>query len=432
VRIWVVDREGRLLALQGSLQRDEPARDADGSLGSWLMHAQRTLVRPLIERLLAPPSQDFDDALPESTLSAGPEVERALAGVPSERRRSTPDGRAVVLSAAQPVWSGANVVGAVVVEETTLAVATLTYRAFEQLGAGALAAFLLGAAVLFLFATRLSNRIVRLSREAEAAIDSQGRVRRLVQGSKARDEIGDLSRSFSAALGRLAEHHEYLERLADRLSHELRTPAAVVGSSLENLKSEPLDAPARAYIQRGEDALRRISLTLVRMREATRLEQTLSSSAARERFDLGAFVATAAEGYRSAFPERTFDVRVPPAPATIDGSPDLVAQLLDKLVENAADFATPGTPIEIAVERRDHEVALAVANVGPRLPAGSEERLFDSMVSVRSETKDTDGPHLGLGLIVVRQIAAFHGATVAARNTEHVSGVVVSVTFPAR
>jgi signal transduction histidine kinase len=326
------------------------------------------------------------------------------------------------------VWSGSDVLGAVVVEETTLGVATLTYRAFEQLVAATLAAFALGAAVLFLYASRLASRIVRLSREAEAAIDSQGRVRALVQGSRARDEIGDLSRSFSAALGRLAEHHDYLERLADRLSHELRTPVAVVGSSLENLKAQPIDADGRAYVERAEDGLRRVSLTLTRMREASRLEQSLSA-AERECFDLAALVAAAAAGYRAAFPSRTFVTRLPDRPAQIDGAPDLVAQLLDKLVENAADFARPGTPIEIAIERDAHAVVLSVANEGPPLPEGSETRLFDSMVSVRPPGPSDAAPHLGLGLFVVRQIAAFHGALARAQNRSDGRGVSVSVSF---
>jgi signal transduction histidine kinase len=205
----------------------------------------------------------------------------------------------------------------------------------------------------------------------------------------------------------------------------------VVASSLENLKAEPIDAKGRDYIERAEQALRRISLTLTRMREASRLEQTLSS-AERERFDLVALVETAAAGYRDAFPGRTLAVHAPATPAMIDGAPDLVAQLLDKLVENAADFARPGTPIDLSVEPGGGTLTLAVRNEGPPLPEGAATRLFDSMVSLRDDAKrGTAAPHLGLGLFVVRQIAAFHGGTAEARNREDGKGVVVAVTFPA-
>ena len=84
--------------------------------------------------------------------------------------------------------------------------------------------------------------------EAEAAIDARGRVTRLTTASDAADEIGDLSRSFTTVLGRLARYNAYLEALAGRLSHELRTPVAVVRSSLENLhaaRTKP-GSPARS------------------------------------------------------------------------------------------------------------------------------------------------------------------------------------------
>ncbi len=65
--------------------------------------------------------------------------------------------------------------------------------------------------------------------------------------SRAGDEIGDLSRSFSSVLARLAEYASYQEQMASRLSHELRTPIAVVRSSLDNLKSTPLPEMTRAF-----------------------------------------------------------------------------------------------------------------------------------------------------------------------------------------
>lgn len=102
---------------------------------------------------------------------------------------------------------------------------------------------------------RLSCRIRRLADEAESAIDARGRIQHLSTGSTAGDEVGDLSRSFSALLPRLAQHPSYLESMASRLSHELRTPIAAVRSSLESLHMEPLPDVARTYIERAEAGL---------------------------------------------------------------------------------------------------------------------------------------------------------------------------------
>ncbi|MNC89515.1 HAMP domain protein [compost metagenome] len=109
---------------------------------------------------------------------------------------------------------GDQVHGAVVVEETTNRIASLRSQALERLLVATLVVFALAAALLLWFATSISSRIRRLSDEAEAAIDARGRVTRLTTASDAADEIGDLSRSFTMVLGRLARYNAYLEALA--------------------------------------------------------------------------------------------------------------------------------------------------------------------------------------------------------------------------
>ena len=431
-RIFVIDQQRRLLAIAGSLRQDPPAEPEVAGAWGWV---QARLLRPLWALLLERPPEDFDDAIPEELLSGGKEVDAALSGVPASRWRPTPDGRAVVLGAAHPIWSGTEVIGAVVAEETTNSVLTLRNRVFEQLLTVTLAVFVLGAGTLFLFATRLSRRLRRLRDQAEHAIDPRGRVRRAFRASGDSDEIGDLSRSFATAVDRLAEYNEYLERMSDRLSHELRTPIAVVSSSLDNLRTRAIPQDAQVYIARAEDGVRRLNAILTSMSEATRLEQTLATTE-RERFDLGRVVSGCVAGYAAAFPRHRFELALPERRVELDGAPDLIAQLLDKLAENAMDFTTPGEAIEMAVAAEGASARLSVANIGPLLPEAMTDRLFESMVSVRSPAKaDPAGkpkgePHLGLGLFIVRLIAEFHRGVARARNREDGRGVVVEVIFP--
>ena len=430
-RIWVVDQQRQLLAVTGSLQRDQrhdpliPAA-SDGIWGQIEEH----VLRPLYTWLLAPPSEDFEDALPETVLSGGRDLDRALSGIAASRWRHTTDFRATVISAAHPIWSGDEVVGAVVIEETANAVLMLRNRAFEHLLSMTLAVFLFGAGALALFANRLSARLARLRDEADSAIDLRGRVKHLVQGSDAGDEIGDLSRSFSTMLARLAQYNTYLERMADRLSHELRTPAAVVSSSLDNLRSKNLPGDAEVYIRRAEEGVKRLNDVLTRMREATQLEHMLRE-VERERFDLALVVAGCIEGYQGVFSAHRFVPLLPPTPVWLLGSPDLVAQLLDKVIENAADFSPPGEMIEVAVEFREACAVLTVSNVGPLLPDAMQGEIFESMISVRDKAEGGKAmPHLGLGLFMVRLIAEFHNAKVAAHNRVDGRGVAIEIVFP--
>jgi dedicated sortase system histidine kinase len=420
-RIWVVNRELKLLALAGSL-KPKTLSENGGDEGA------ARLWRDILSRIVPRPDEDFDEALDEDVLGTGREIAHALLGAPATRLRNSADGRAVIVSAAHPIWSRDDVVGAVVVEETTHSILAVRSQALERLLLTTIVVFALAAAVLLGFATRLSNRIRRLRDEAESAVDARGRLKRLTSGSQAGDEIGDLSRSFSAVLEKLSQHHGYLESLAGRLSHELRTPIAVVRSSLENLKLEQDPAQAQVYLGRAEEGLSRLSKILTRMSEATRLEQSLGSEA-RERFDLAEVVTECVNGYRLAYPNQAFELKAPSQPLDVEGSPDLFAQLLDKLVANAADFSRPGSPVRIELARAGSAAQLVVVNAGPPLPAEVQGRLFESMISARTE-RAGDEPHLGLGLYIARLIAEFHGGTITAANLPDGSGVSVRLTLP--
>jgi two-component system, OmpR family, sensor histidine kinase ChvG len=412
-RIWVVDARYQIIAAAGSLRR---ATDVATETPWW---------QPMIGWLIPRPTEDFVESQPEDVLASGSDVAAALQGTPATRARRTHDGRAVVLSAAHPIWNGDQVAGAVVTEETTNSVMSVRSAALERLLLLTLAAFGGAAVLLMAFATRLSIRIRGLRDEAESAIDARGRITRLTAGSDAADEIGDLSRSFTAVLERLAEHHAYLESMAGRLSHELRTPIAVVRSSLENLKISRENADL--YIDRAEQGLARLGRILERMTEASRLEQSLRS-VERGRYDLAAVVRGCVEGYRVAYPQAAFALELPAGRVEVEGAPDLAAQLLDKLVENAVDFSR-GAPVRVALEENAGAATLAVSNQGPLLPDKMRTRLFESMISLRDAPASTT-PHLGLGLYVARLIAEFHGGTIAAANLPSGDGVVVGVRLP--
>jgi two-component system sensor histidine kinase ChvG len=431
-RIWVVDREQHVLARAGSLKRAAlPPGDAapEGSsptrIAGWL---DREVLQPLYSTVLQQPTEDFSDERSGRAVAAGRDVEGALAGILTIDRRPTADGKAAIVSAAHPIWVGDEVKGAVIVEETTNAVLAERNRAFARLFNIVLAALLIGSVALTLYASWLSTRIRRLRDEAEAAIDARGRVRRPLSGSEAGDEIGDLSRSFGSALARLSEYASYQEAMASRLSHELRTPIAVVRSSIDNLALQPLPADARVYIERAQQGLSRLANIITRIAEATRLEESLAD-ADRERFDLALVVSGCIDGYRAAYPGQVFESQMPSGAVPFFGAPELVAQMLDKLCANAVEFAAPRTPIVVALKRDETGIELSVANEGPTLPATMQGRLFDSMVSVREKRGD-GGPHLGLGLYIVRLIAEFHGGRAEAANRSDAQGVVVGVRLP--
>jgi dedicated sortase system histidine kinase len=429
-RIFVVDSQANVLARTGTLKRPEPAAQPPASgIARAVSALERYTLHPLYALVLKQPTEDFSDDFLGRPLPFAKEVDGALAGILTTDRRASRDGKVTIVAAAHPIWVGDRVRGAVVVEETTNVVLAERNRAFERLFTIVLGLTLVSSVALTLFATRLSHRIRRLRDEVDQAIDAKGRVRHIVAGSAAGDEIGDLSRSFSSVLARLADSAAHREQLANRLSHELRTPIAVVRSSLENLQGDVVASDARVYLERAQGGLDRLAQILTRMSEATRLEQSIHD-ADFERFDLVALTRGCVDGYRTAYAKRTFILDAAATEIALNGAPDLVAQMLDKLVANAVEFGAPERPIVVRVERATDRALLSVSNDGPLLPEAMRDRLFESMVSVRDEAKrDGASPHLGLGLYIVRLIAELHAGSVRADNRADGSGVVVTVAL---
>ncbi|HEX6997539.1 MAG TPA: ATP-binding protein [Gammaproteobacteria bacterium] len=420
-RLRILDPGGFVLYDAGALETPEAVATGAGPDASAVERVLRALLRrddPPYRELEQPPGYLADPALRE-----------ALAGRTVSRWYRRTDASAVV-AAAVPIPVPRSAAGAPVVllEQASDAILTVTDAALLRLMVITLAASLAAAAALLGFATVLSLRVRRLARAAEHALGPRGEISTALPGQRAADEIGDLSRSFAQLLKRLREYTEYLRTLKGKLAHELRTPLAVISSSLDNIEREPDGASLEPYLERIREGAKRLDGLIAAMSEATAIEQAVAE-ARPERFALAAVVQGCVEGYRSAFRDRVFAFHAEEPAREIDGSPELVAQLLDKLVDNAVSFSPSGSTIDVRVASGPDEVTLSVRNVGPPLPERMRNQLFDSLVSVR----EAGGArrHLGLGLYIAALIARFHGGRIEADNAPDGSGVVVTVTLPA-
>ncbi len=336
--------------------------------------------------------------------------------------RSDESGKAIVAVAA-PIGAGDETFGAVVLQQGTDAILSLTNAGLARLINVTLIATLVVAATLLGYATWLSRRIRHLSVAAEAALENES-LQSALPSALAADEVGDLSRSFSSVLRQLGDYNEYLRSLASKLSHELRTPLAIVTSSLENLEHEPLNEAGIGYTARAREGADRLRRILGAMSEANRVEE-LMANIEPESFDLLAVLGSTVTAYRDVYKQRLFDFDCDLEDAYMTGSPELLIQMLDKLVDNAVDFSGDGDTIRIQLTATDGDLKISVTNPGPPLPERMRMRMFDSMVSMRS---GEDARHLGLGLYVARLIATGHGGRLDADNVE--DGVMFRVLLP--
>jgi two-component system, OmpR family, sensor histidine kinase ChvG len=357
----------------------------------------------------------------------GNSVAAALAGRPHAEWVRSASSRELLLTAAAPIFVEGRTRGAVFLEQAGDQLLSLRDRAVTRLFNLTLLATAFSVIVMFGFATWISLRIGRLRHAADTAVSSDGKIRLDMPESASADEIGALSRGFERLLARLNEHTQYLRTLGGKLSHELRTPLTIVRSSLDNLESEGLREDQRRYVTRAREGTQRLQSILSALGAAARVEESIKQ-AERVNFDLRDLLSSAISAYRDGFPQARFTLETPADPCFMRGAPDLLVQLLDKLVENAVDFCPSAGMITVRLERIEGNYVLQVQNDGPPIPQALHGRLFESLFEQRQGRDDK--PHFGLGLYIVRLVAEFHGGTAVAANRSDDTGALFSVTLP--
>ena len=411
MRLILIDADGWRIAAAGELGSGRDAR-SNGGLA-------RRIYDLLVER-----GKEATFAEPDPLgREQQPYVSAALEGRETGTWFRSVDTGTAIVAVAAPVTVGVEVIGAVVLQRGTDAILSLRNEGLSRLINVTLITTLIVAGALLGYATWLSRRIRALSIAAENALENK-RLASALPSALAEDEIGDLSRSFSWVLQQLGEYNEYLRSLASKLSHELRTPLTIVSSSLENLEHEPLSEASLGYTARAREGADRLRRILSAMSEASRVEE-LMDHADPEEFDLRAVLESTTGAYRDVYKNRVFEFTSSVETARTTGSPELLIQMLDKLVDNAVGFSKDGDTISLTLNEGDGTLLVAVTNPGPQLPERMRSQLFDSMVSMRGGESSR---HLGLGLYVARLIAEGHSGNISADNVE--GGVCFTVSIP--
>lgn len=418
-RLRILDADGWVLADSGPL---DPEVTADTSLSP-------SIIERLFRYVLRRDDPEYVTHESQPGYIGDPMLRTVLDGKESTVWYRQGAAISAIVVAAVPIDPDDLSRGALVLEQASDPIVTLTNQAMMGVMTTTVFIIVVGSAGLLAYASFLSFRVSRLARAAESALGPRGEINAELPGTKGRDEIGDLSRAFADLLDRLRDYTNYLQSLTSKLSHELRTPLAIVSTSLDNLDHELTAQPGKDYLARLRHGSERLESILQAMTAATRVEQAITQAEI-ERFDIVAVVASCVSAFKDIYRQQVFEAKLSTEPVFIDGSPELVEQMLDKLVDNAAGFATDGSVIEISLEADSSDVHLAVVNQGPLLPEAMRHQLFDSLVSVRESSGEK--PHLGLGLYIVMLVAEFHRGQVEAENLDDGSGVRISVQLSRR
>ena len=203
--------------------------------------------------------------------------------------------------------------------------------------------------------------------------------------------------------------------LFDSVSHELKTPLAAMTVALQQPQ------PDRAELQ---EAVRRLTRTVDHLLDATRLESGLLQPV-REWCDPGELLreAVALAGLK----ENAVKIRIAKELPTVFVDAHLIEQALAALLSNAAAHGVSNQPIEASAARDDSTLIFSVADYGPGLAAGEENKVFEKFY--RGPGTPTGG--LGLGLSIARQLVEAHAGELVAQNREEGGGARFSIRLPA-
>lgn len=427
VQARVLAPQGWLLARSGRL---DTAPGVNGQPGWFASLVYRSLLATRLE--------DADLWSQDVPRLDTPEVVQASHGKPVSVWRTGEERGSVVLAAAVPIGSANGVDGVLLLEQASRTVPLLANRALFGLLLTSFGVLLVAGIILLAFATRLSLRLGRLRNAAERAQLNDGRLDGLFEKGRfpmtdTADEIGDLARSFERLFEVVGGYTDYLRTLASKLSHELNTPLAIVKSSLDNLEHAlqsraQMSEEAQSYLLRARDGVARLGALVRAMSEASRMERAIAA-AEPEDVDLRDVLRGCAEAYRPLAGTRRLQCTLPQTPLPMHCVPELVAQALDKLFDNALSFTPEHGWLHLSLRAVDDGAEIALANQGAPLPEAMQGRLFDSLVSLRDKAAHGEAPHLGLGLYVVRLIAERHGGEAVASNLDDGSGVVFSLVL---
>lgn len=425
-QIWVFDRRLNVRAIAGGLanqSEDYLNTEQQRAIPLW-----QSVIDALLGKLVGATAQGLKDFNPQQTLSRDDALlHAAIDGVGSSQRRPSLDGRHEIIAAAHPIFAGDKVIGAVLIEQSTANILSLQRHSLQHIALLSLLSLSAIVIVLLIFSARLTWRITRLGSDTDRACDEWGRMYQSadIRGTHAGDEIGDLSRNIEQLLARLNRYQQFLSAIPRTLRHEINNPLNTAATSLEHLQSE---GGEKTYIDSAQRGLQRISAIVDSLAEAASLEDALNSDEVLP-INLSALLSTYVKNQSKRCPLNV-ELTTPEDDIWIQGSDIHIEQLLDKLFDNAVDFSTLGTNIEINLSTTKTNCFIRVKNYGPTIAEAELLELFQLFHSRRKLSHTDNGEqHLGLGLYIARLICERHGGDLRVENLSAEGAVAFTATL---
>lgn len=259
---------------------------------------------------------------------------------------------------------------------------------------------------------RLTRRLEHLRLSVDALGSGQLSTRVAIEGN---DEVASLAGSFNRSAARIEALVDAQGKLLANASHELRSPLARMRMAVELLQ-EHAPPDLRGELVRNMAELDQLVDEILL---ASRLDAAGHADDAMEAVDFTGLVAEECA---------TFDAQFDAEAASLQGNARLLRRMVRNLLENARRHGGD-TPIlvHLAIDPGP-SIRLDVVDQGPGIPESERENVFSPFYRLRGASERDGG--VGLGLSLVRQIAASHRGTVECVSPAGHQGICFRIRLP--
>jgi signal transduction histidine kinase len=286
-------------------------------------------------------------------------------------------------------------------------------------GVVAAAILLLATAVAWFVAGRLLRPVRQLTEAAEGISDAELGRRIPVVGN---DEIARLAHRFNEMLDRLAGAFAAQRAFVDDAGHELRTPITIVRGHLELMGDDPDERRETVALVTDElDRMTRIVEDLLLLAKAEQPDFVRPEPVEVADLTTELLVKARTLGDR--------DWRLDNcANGEVDADRQRLTQAMLNLARNAVEHTPTDAQLAIGSDWTRDGLRLWVRDTGPGVDPAEQERIFDRFARGRSGRRRSEGA--GLGLAIVRSVAAAHGGRVELDSRPGV-GATFTIVLPA-
>jgi two-component system sensor histidine kinase KdpD len=248
------------------------------------------------------------------------------------------------------------------------------------------------------------------------------------QGSAAFRRVMLMKRAEEAQI--LAETERLRSALLTSISHDLKTPLAVIlgsASSLHELGPSLDDADAQDLLRSILEEGKRLNQFIVNLLDMSRIESD-AIKPKRHSTDLGDVIGSALQRAGGTLSNHEIALEIPATLPSVEVDPVLMEKALFSVLENAAIYTPAGTTVAVTAFDRGDAVAIRISDEGPGLAPGDLPHLFEKFFRGRSGSWKPTGT--GLGLAISKGFLEVMGGTITAANREDRNGAVFTIEVP--